>query len=97
MLSQIHRRALDGIHWNPDAVRMQVNIILTHYCLSREIGLPGNWNRGQPPTKQNLGLEEAMMLADAAYEDLQPRKRLLEEENGKPKSDTRRYDYERER
>ena len=22
---QVHRRAADGIHWNPDAVRMQVS------------------------------------------------------------------------
>ena len=47
MLTQIHRRAMDGIHWNPDAVRMQVNTIITHYCLSREIELPQNWVKGK--------------------------------------------------
>ena len=42
MCNQIHRRAADGIHWNPDAVRMQINIFLTHFCLSRNIELPRN-------------------------------------------------------
>ena len=33
--NEIHRRAQDGVHWNPDAVRMQTNIFLTHVALSR--------------------------------------------------------------
>merc|ERR1712029_930622 len=74
MLTQIHRRAMDGIHWNPDAVRMQVNTIITHYCLSREIELPQNWVKGQPPNKRNLMLEEVQKMANVAYDDLQPHK-----------------------
>ena len=42
---QVHRRAADGIHWNPDAVRMQTNIILTHISLSRGMKLPGNYKK----------------------------------------------------
>ena len=38
---QIHKRMPDGIHWTQDAVRLQLNIILTHFCLSRDIKLPG--------------------------------------------------------
>ena len=41
MTHQIHKRMPDGIHWTQDAVRLQTNIILTHFCLSRDIKLPG--------------------------------------------------------
>ena len=41
MTHQIHKRMPDGIHWTQDAVRLQLNIILTHVCLSRDIKLPG--------------------------------------------------------
>ena len=41
MTHQIHKRMPDGIHWTQDAVRLQLNIILTHFCLSRDIKLPG--------------------------------------------------------
>jgi len=88
MLTQIHRRAMDGIHWNPDAVRMQVNTIITHYCLSREIELPQNWVKGQPPNKRNLMLEEVQKMANVAYDDLQPHKRIREE----MEKEKRRYD-----
>merc|ERR1712221_21244 len=40
LLHQVHKRMPDGIHWTQDAVRLQLNIILTHYCLSRQIPLP---------------------------------------------------------
>ena len=87
---------MDGIHWNPDAVRMQVNTIITHFCLSREIELPKNWMKGknkqmttiqsryftligQPPNKRNLMLEDAQKIANVAYDDLQPQKRIREE------------------
>ena len=30
----------DGIHWTQAAVRFQVNLILTHFCLSRNLPLP---------------------------------------------------------
>ena len=33
MASQIHPRAADGIHWNSEAYRIQVNVFLTHFCL----------------------------------------------------------------
>lgn len=39
MINQTQRRSTDGIHWNSDAVRYQTNSFLTHYCLSREIGM----------------------------------------------------------
>ena len=42
MLNQTQRRVSDGIHWNTDAVRFQVNVFLTHFCLSRQLKLPGN-------------------------------------------------------
>ena len=38
MSSQIQRRADDGIHWNPDGVRYQTIVFLTHFCLSRQLG-----------------------------------------------------------
>merc|ERR1711894_150571 len=43
MTHQIHKRMPDGIHWTQDAVRLQTNILLTHYCLSRDLPLPGRW------------------------------------------------------
>jgi hypothetical protein len=61
MVHQIHKRMPDGIHWTQDAVRLQLNIVLTHYCLSREVKLPGRWG-GQ----QNRPLESARRIADAA-------------------------------
>ena len=42
MMSSIHRRADDGLHWQPDSIRMQTYIILTHICTSRELQLPVN-------------------------------------------------------
>ena len=39
MINQTQRRSTDGIHWNSDAVRYQTNCFLTHFCLSREIGI----------------------------------------------------------
>merc|ERR1719513_88986 len=49
MVHQIHKRMPDGIHWTQDAVRLQLNIILTHFCLSRDIKLPGRWGEEQAP------------------------------------------------
>lgn len=89
MLSQIHRRATDGIHWNPDAVRMQTNIILTHYCLSRQLPLPENWKKGQAPLTRNLMLEEALNLADVAYSDTQPLQRLWADAKDEQQDDCR--------
>ena len=43
MTHQIHKRMPDGIHWTQDAVRLQTNILLTHFCLSRDQPLPGRW------------------------------------------------------
>ena len=39
-LLKVHKRMPDGIHWTQAAVRFQVNLILTHFCLSRNIPLP---------------------------------------------------------
>ena len=41
IMSQVHRRMPDGIHWTQAAVRFQVNLILTHVCRSRGLPLPG--------------------------------------------------------
>ena len=60
MLHQIHKRMPDGIHWTQQAVRFQLNIILTHYCLSRKIPLPGR-------DKSKL-VKAAIKVAEAANE-----------------------------
>jgi len=81
---QVHRRAADGIHWNPDAVRMQTNIILTHISLSRGMKLPGNYNKFTLPgihreksdTAWNLPLNKAIQdlkLAEDADKEEQPK------------------------
>jgi len=64
MVHQIHKRMPDGIHWTQDAVRLQLNIILTHFCLSRDIKLPGRWGG-----ERNRPLESAKRIADAATAD----------------------------
>jgi len=63
MTHQIHKRMPDGIHWTQDAVRLQLNIILTHFCLARKIPLPGRWGG-----ERNRPLESAEMIAKAADE-----------------------------
>jgi len=65
MTHQIHKRMPDGIHWTQDAVRLQLNIILTHVCLSRDIKLPGRWGG-----ERNRPLESARRIANAAISDL---------------------------
>jgi len=62
MINQTQRRSTDGIHWNSDAVRYQTNSFLTHYCLSREIDLPGNIS------SVNGMLEETKRIAESAKE-----------------------------
>jgi len=69
MTHQIHKRMPDGIHWTQDAVRLQLNIILTHFCLSRDIKLPGRWGG-----ERNRPLESARRIADAAMSDLKEHK-----------------------
>ena len=59
MGTQLHRRASDGIHWNPDGVRFQVNQFLTHFCLSRGIILPG-------VMEKNKLLDETIQIAGKA-------------------------------
>ena len=63
MTHQIHKRMPDGIHWTQDAVRLQLNIILTHFCLARKLTLPGRWGGSR-----NRPLESAEMIAKAADE-----------------------------
>ena len=64
---QVHRRSTDGVHWNPDAVRMMTNIFLTHFCVSRKLQLPGN----VPSSAQGgtNALERVKMLAEKAEEE----------------------------
>ena len=64
MTHQIHKRMPDGIHWTQDAVRLQLNIILTHFCLSRDLELPGRWGG-----EANRPLESAKRIAEAATEE----------------------------
>jgi len=45
MVHQVHRRQPDGLHWTQTAVRFQVNMILTHFCKSRDLRLPGTPGR----------------------------------------------------
>jgi len=63
MTHQIHKRMPDGIHWTQDAVRLQLNIILTHFCLARRLPLPGRWGGAR-----NRPLESAEKIAQAADE-----------------------------
>ena len=50
----------DGIHWTQAAVRFQMNLILTHFCLSRNISLPRR-------DSSNF-LRHAKRIADCALE-----------------------------
>ena len=68
MKNQAHRWANDGIHWNPDGTRFQANAILTHFCQSREIALPGQ-------IKNNCMLEESKRIIENTKLDLEPEKR----------------------
>jgi len=61
MTHQIHKRMPDGVHWNQDAVRLQLNIVLTHFCLSRKLPLPDTSGG-----IRNSPLESVMRIAEAA-------------------------------
>ncbi|KAG8173734.1 hypothetical protein JTE90_009169 [Oedothorax gibbosus] len=37
---QIHRRADDGVHWKPDAVRFILNLLLSHISVAFNVPLP---------------------------------------------------------
>merc|ERR1719180_538373 len=69
MTHQIHKRMPDGIHWTQHAVRLQLDIILTHFWLSRDIKVPGRWGG-----ERNRPLESARRIADAAISDLKEHK-----------------------
>jgi len=70
MSPQVHRRAADGIHWNSEAVRMQVNVFLTHFCLSRGIELQNKWKKSRRLVMpKNILLEEAKLAQRAAFEN----------------------------
>ena len=56
MTHQIHERMPDGIHWTQDAVGLQLNIILTHFCLARKLPLPGRWGVKRLVYSSLLGL-----------------------------------------
>ena len=60
MMHQVHKRKHDGVHWTQDAVRFQTNLILTHFCLSRDLELPGN--------EKGRIVEVAKKIAHAAEE-----------------------------
>ena len=69
----IFRRAAgDGIHWNPDAVRYQSNILLTHYCLSQSFPLPVRWRQCLDDAQivENINLLEAIKMAEVADEEI---------------------------
>jgi len=82
----VFRRASDKIHWNPDAVRFQTNLWLTHYCITRKLEhlLPEGWKktsigrfyeRNQTldnDQQRNINLEEAMQLVSTADNDFLP-------------------------
>jgi len=100
MTHQIHKRMPDGIHWTQDAVRLQLNIILTHFCLARKLPLPGRWGGAR-----NRPLESAEMIAKAAdvgvveivrVED-EAGKRKVREEEEPPATKKMRMDDKRER
>jgi len=84
MSHQIHKRMADGIHWTADAVRLQLNILLTHFCLSRDISLP-HTIRAEP----NRPLESAKILAKAAQQDMDRIESSLgSPPNKKPRNDS---------
>jgi hypothetical protein len=71
LLKQINRRCPDGIHWNPDAVRLQLNIVMTHICLARDMPLTDRWKVGlKPDEMKNTLLDEAKEIAEAATNDI---------------------------
>ena len=59
---QVHRRQPDGVHWTQVAVRFQVNLILTHFCKSRGLPLPGRYTgkllRFQDKTPETESLKD---------------------------------------
>jgi len=74
MMPQIHRRAADGIHWNAEAVRMQVNVFLTHFCLARGIELQNRWKESRNlKMSENCLLEEAKLAQRAAVQSFRER------------------------
>nr|ACO10626.1 FAM113A [Caligus rogercresseyi] len=60
-ICQMHRQCSDGIHWHPDSVRMMVNMILTHFSLSRNCKLPG-----RIPPSQSVLLRQMLFARDEA-------------------------------
>lgn len=78
MTHQIHKRMPDGVHWSQEAVRLQLNIILTHFCLSRNLPLPG-----RSSGTRNKALESATKIAKVA--DDEDFMEIVKEEVGKRK------------
>ena len=78
--NQIHRRSSDGIHWNPDAVRYQVNTILTHFCLSREITVPSERDGNEGYEEENGTLQLAKKYVQEAKEEIEALNRNEERE-----------------
>jgi len=79
LLKQINRRCPDGIHWNPDAVRLQLNIVMTHIALARDIPLPGRWKVGLKADEMtNTLLDEAIAIAEAASNDVNEQLEMLD-------------------
>jgi len=70
----VFRRAQDGIHWNPDAVRFQTNLWLTHYCTSQKLDhlLPSRWRGSGNMSSTNVNLDKTKELMAAADRDLTP-------------------------
>jgi len=70
----VFRRAQDGIHWNPDAVRFQTNLWLTHYCTSQKLDhlLPSRWREPRNMHSTNVNLDQTKELMATADNDLNP-------------------------
>ena len=53
MRFQLNRRTVDGLHWEPHAMRMISNLLLTHISLAIEEPLPNRFtNRSLDNTKR---------------------------------------------
>jgi len=44
LMTQVHKRMNDGMHWSSPAVRYQTNLVLSHISVSRGIPLPKRWS-----------------------------------------------------
>ncbi|XP_064086794.1 PC-esterase domain-containing protein 1A-like [Macrobrachium nipponense] len=81
MRHELHRRATDGIHWEPAAVRYMTNLLLTHIALNLDEPLPGNFSsksldrviesadKAEEPSEILLGKDVLEMIAENETSD----------------------------